>query len=112
VLPLSPKLILPIPSGLKHMENEPEVYPLCAKVLGTDILDMPSPNKPLGAPPVKKEPVWTLPQLQKHSTFISKNCWNRFWNIIKNEEQGYGNERNDSSPSKKEYMHQTPSSFW
>jgi hypothetical protein len=39
---------------------------------------MPSPNKPLGAPPVKKEPVWTLPQLQKHSTFICKNCWTDF----------------------------------
>ena len=39
------------------MENEPEVYPLCAKVLGTDILDMPSPNKPLvliGEPQVPK----------------------------------------------------------
>lgn len=56
-LPLSPKLILPIPSLPKHMEKEFEVYPLLAKTLGTDKLSTPSPNRPLGAAPSRNAPV-------------------------------------------------------
>lgn len=57
VLPLSPKFILPIPSGPKHIEKEFAERPLLAKMLGTDRLSIPSPNKPLGAAPSKNEPV-------------------------------------------------------
>lgn len=56
-LPVSPKVILPIPSGPKHIEKELEVNPSLAKVLGTDTFLIPRPNKPLGAAPSKKEPV-------------------------------------------------------
>lgn len=56
-LPLSPNLILPTPSYPKHMEKEFEVSPCLAKMLGTDMFSIPSPNKPFGAAPVRKEPV-------------------------------------------------------
>lgn len=56
-LPLFPKLILPIPSSPKHIEKEFEARPFLAKMLGTDMLSMPSPNRPFGAAPDKKVPV-------------------------------------------------------
>lgn len=56
-LPVSPKLILPIPSGPKHMEKEFAVSPFLAKTLGTDMSFIPRPNRPLGAAPSKNEPV-------------------------------------------------------
>jgi hypothetical protein len=56
-LPLSPKLILPVPSGPKHMEKEFGTSPCLAKVLGTDISLRPSPSKPFDASPSKKIPV-------------------------------------------------------
>ena len=56
-LPLSPKLILPVPSGPKHMEKEFGPSPSVAKVLGTDIGSRPSPSRPFGAAPSKKIPV-------------------------------------------------------
>ena len=51
-VPESPKSILPIPSIPKHMENESVLSPWFANKLGTDILSMPSPIRPLGAAPL------------------------------------------------------------
>lgn len=56
-LPLSPKLILPEPSLPKHIEKEFEASPLFAKMLGTELFSKPSPNRPFGAAPSRKEPV-------------------------------------------------------
>lgn len=56
-LPLSPKLILPIPSLPKHMEKEFEVSPLLDKMLGTDVFFIPSPKRPLGAAASRNDPV-------------------------------------------------------
>ena len=39
------------------MEKEFEASPNLAKVLGTDILSIPSPKRPFGAAPFKKLPV-------------------------------------------------------
>lgn len=72
-LPLSPNLILPVPSAPKHMEKEFEVSPSLAKMLGTDILSIPSPNRPFGAAPVKNEPVWTRPHLQQITIRMNEN---------------------------------------
>lgn len=63
-LPLSPKTILPIPSGPKHIEKEFAARPLPANMLGTDIFSIPSPNRPLGAAPVKNAPVCLIPHLE------------------------------------------------
>lgn len=76
-LPLSPKLILPIPFLPKHMEKEFATSPSFAKMLGTDILLIPSPNRPLGAAPSRKEPVWTLPQLQPKKHTVSQAFWEK-----------------------------------
>lgn len=56
-LPLSPNLILPTPSAPKHMENEFEVSPPLANMLGTEMLCIPSPSRPFGAAPLRNEPV-------------------------------------------------------
>lgn len=45
-LPLSPKLILPIPSTPKHMEKESNMIPLLDKMLGTEVFPIPSPKIP------------------------------------------------------------------
>jgi hypothetical protein len=52
-----PKLILPMPSRPKHMENESAVNPSLDNMLGTDIFSIPSPNKPLGAATSKNDPL-------------------------------------------------------
>lgn len=57
MLLLSPKVILPRPSGPKHIENEFEVRPCLAKTLGTETLPIPSPKRPFGAAPSKNAPV-------------------------------------------------------
>lgn len=82
-LPSSPKLILPVPSFPKHMEKESATSPSFAKMLGTDILPIPSPNRPLGAAPSKKEPVWTLPQLQPKKHIVSQVFWERKTDPVK-----------------------------
>ena len=64
-VPLSPKLILPIPSDPKHMEKEFGPSSSLAMVLGTDISSRPSPSRPLGAIPFRKIPVSFLPQLKQ-----------------------------------------------
>lgn len=46
------------------MEKEFAASPLLAKVLGTDILSIPRPNKPLTAAPSRKSPVWIIPHLK------------------------------------------------
>lgn len=56
-LPLSPKLILPVPSRPKHMENEFDVTPKSDKVLGTETFSIPSPKRPFGAAASRNEPV-------------------------------------------------------
>ena len=64
------------------MEKEFEASPNLAKVLGTDILSIPSPKRPFGAAPSKKVPVWSWPQLQQNYklssevTSINKNLLN------------------------------------
>lgn len=58
-LPIFPKVILPIPSWPKHIEKEFAAIPAADKMLGTDDLSIPSPNKPLGAAAPRKEPVST-----------------------------------------------------
>ena len=64
-LPLSPKLILPTPSSLKHIEKEFAIKPSLDNMLGTDICSIPSPNKPLGAATSRNEPLCTCPQLHR-----------------------------------------------
>lgn len=79
-LPLSPNLILPVPSGPKHIEKESAASPSLAKMLGTDNFSIPSPNRPLGAAPSKKEPVWTVPQLKTATQQVQK--WYREYSCI------------------------------
>lgn len=74
-LPWSPNLILPNPSDPKHIENELEINPCCAKMLGTDFLVIPSPNRPLIAAPVKNAPVWTWPQLHESGQSTKFLIW-------------------------------------
>jgi len=50
-------VILPAPSGPKHIEKEFEISPSLARILGTDILSNPSPNRPFGAAPFRNTPV-------------------------------------------------------
>jgi len=50
-LPLSPNVILPEPRDPKHIEKEFEMSPSLARMLGTDLLSIPSPNRPFGIPP-------------------------------------------------------------
>jgi len=50
-------VILPRPSDPKHIEKEFEVSPSLARILGTDSLPIPSPNRPFGAAPSKNAPV-------------------------------------------------------
>lgn len=64
--PLSPNSILPIPSRPKHIEKEFAASPLLARMLGTDILSIPSPNRPLTAAPSIKSPVWIIPHLKQN----------------------------------------------
>jgi len=44
-------VILPAPSDPKHIEKEFEMSPSLARMLGTDLLSIPSPNRPFGSPP-------------------------------------------------------------
>jgi hypothetical protein len=50
-------VILPEPSDPKHIEKESEISPFWARMLGTDIFSIPSPNKPFGAAPFRNTPV-------------------------------------------------------
>lgn len=45
-LPLSPKLIVPFPLGLKHIEKESEATPAFANMLGTAMSAIASPIIP------------------------------------------------------------------
>lgn len=54
---MSPKINLPTPSLPKHIEKEFVVKPAADKMLGTDSLSIPSPNKPLGAAVSRNEPL-------------------------------------------------------
>lgn len=54
---MSPKLILPWPSSPKHMEKELGATPSLASKLGTDILSIPRPSRPLGAALPRNDPV-------------------------------------------------------
>jgi hypothetical protein len=95
-LPLFPKVILPNSSCPKHMEKELEATPFLAKVLGTDTSSIPSPNRPFGAPPSKKVPVWLWPQLQQSNMDWSQgpqlhdNLPNKSDHYVKNKKQLQG----------------------
>lgn len=47
------------------MEKEFAARPLLANMLGIDIFSIPSPNRPLGAAPVRNAPVCLIPHLER-----------------------------------------------
>ncbi|KAG0550364.1 hypothetical protein BDA96_01G332000 [Sorghum bicolor] len=57
-MPASPKLMRPTTSSLKHMEKLSDATrPLAVSMPATDTFSLPSPIRPLKAPPSRKEPV-------------------------------------------------------